>query len=710
MTIHQEPSKLMKSTDNAPPASLMIIGQVASPGLARGPALHCDCARKQVAVPRRQVSETEVQGEIARFDAAVYAAERKLLEVQESVRRSLGTDEAEIFEAQILLLRDVQLRDEVRQLCLENRMNVEAAVDEAIKRLMDLFARLDDPYFRERAADLHDVGRRLQDHLEENGLPDVPVLHDGCIIVTNELLASVVARLEGHGVRALIVEKGGLTAHATILARSLGIPTLVHVPDATRRIRTGDQVIVDALAGRAFINPQAEVLRRYDRLQDDLQAHQGVLKGLIGLPAVTRDGIEIKLCANIGQTADAVTAAKLGADGVGLYRTEFVFLVQDKFPSEDEQYRFYRATAEHLQPGETVIRLLDVGSDKPLSYFPLPREANPALGYRGIRLLLGHPTLLQAQLCAILRLSASHPVAILLPMIDGMDELRAAKAAIETAKAELVATGQSFNPDIPVGAMIETPSAAIVIEHLADEVDFLSVGSNDLVQFLLAADRIRGETPSTYDPLHPAVIQVLATLARVASSKGKPISLCGEIASDPAFTNLLVGLGFRSLSVSPGRLLDVKHAIRSTTLQDAESLAGEVLAMCSTVAIRTQVEDDWERRRPVSSPEFPTSSLTTSTTSAEPRPIIHDVVRQRFESPAGAALASLSYVIEGERVILDHSFVPGELRGRGIAAALARRALDEARQRRWKIVPRCSYVAGFIERHPEFADLVDRQD
>ncbi|WP_295487689.1 phosphoenolpyruvate--protein phosphotransferase [Accumulibacter sp.] len=688
----------------------MIIGQVASPGLARGPALHCDCARKQVAVPRRQVSETEVQGEIARFDAAVYAAERKLLEVQESVRRSLGTDEAEIFEAQILLLRDVQLRDEVRQLCLENRMNVEAAVDEAIKRLMDLFARLDDPYFRERAADLHDVGRRLQDHLEENGLPDVPVLHDGCVIVTNELLASVVAQLEGHGVRALIVEKGGLTAHATILARSLGIPTLVHVPDATRRIRTGDQVIVDALAGRAFINPQAEVLRRYDRLEDDLQAHQGVLKGLIGLPAVTRDGIEIKLCANIGQTADAVTAAKLGADGVGLYRTEFVFLVQDKFPSEDEQYRFYRATAEHLQPGETVIRLLDVGSDKPLSYFPLPREANPALGYRGIRLLLGHPTLLQAQLRAILRLSASHPVAILLPMIDGMDELRAAKAAIETAKAELVATGQSFNPDIPVGAMIETPSAAIVIEHLADEVDFLSVGSNDLVQFLLAADRIRGETPSTYDPLHPAVIQVLATLARVASSKGKPISLCGEIASDPAFTNLLVGLGFRSLSVSPGRLLDVKHAIRSTTLQDAESLAGEVLAMCSTVAIRTQVEDDWERRRPVSSPEFPTSSLTTSTTSAEPRPIIHDVVRQRFESPAGAALASLSYVIEGERVILDHSFVPGELRGRGIAAALARRALDEARQRRWKIVPRCSYVARFIERHPEFADLVDRQD
>lgn len=314
---------------------------------------------------------------------------------------------------------------------------------------------------------------------------------------------------------------------------------------------------------------------------------------------------------------------------------------------------------------------------------------------------------MQAQLRAILRLSASHPVAILLPMIDGMDELLAAKAAIETAKAELVATGQSFNPDISVGAMIETPSAAILIEHLADEVDFFSVGTNDLVQFLLAADRIRSQAASTYEPLHPAIIQVLATLVGVARSKGKPISLCGEIASDPAYTNLLIGLGFRRLSVSPGRLLDVKHAIRSTTLQDAESLAGDVLAMRSTFAIRTQMEDDWKRRRPVSSPEFPTSR---STTSAEPCPITHNVARQRFESRAGAALASLSYVIEGERVILDHTFVPDELRGRGIAAALARRALDEARQRRWKVVPRCSYVASFIERHPEFADLVDRQE
>lgn len=616
---HHGPSELMNRSDNAQSASLMILGDVASSGLARGRALLCDCARKQTAVPRRQVSEAEVQKEIARFDAAVCAAEGKLLQLQQNVRRTLGKEEAAIFEAQILLMRDVHLRDAVDELCFEKRINVEAALDEAIKHLMVFFSRLEDPYFRERAADLHDVGRRLLDHLAEDCLPGIPVLPEGCVIVTSELLASVVAQLEGHGIHALIVEKGGLTAHATILARALGIPMLVHVPAATQNIRTGDLVIVDALAGRAFINPNPEMLRRYDRLEADLQVHRSVLKGLIDLPALTRDEIQIKLCANIGQTADAVAAANVKADGAGLYRTEFVFLVQDHFPSEDEQYQFYRTTAEHLQPRETVIRILDVGSDKPLSYFPLPREANPALGCRGTRLLLAHPTVLHTQLRAILRLSASHPVAILLPMIDGIDELRAAKVAVETVKAELTAAGRSFNPRIPIGAMIETPSAAILIGHLADEVDFFSVGTNDLVQFLLAADRISGEMTSTYEPLHPAVIQVLATLAKVARTKGKPISVCGEIASDPAYTSLLIGLGFRSFSVSPGRLLEIKHAIRSTHLRDAEKLAGEVLALRSTRDIRAHVQTDWGRRSPVSSPNLQAS---TSATSA-PLPVTH---------------------------------------------------------------------------------------
>ena len=696
----------MNSTDNAQPAPLMILGEVASSGLARGRALLCDCA-KQTVVPRRQVSEAEVGKEIERFDSAVSAAEGKLLEVQANVRRTLGKGEAEIFEAQILLMRDAQLRDAVRDLCLEKRINVEAALDEAITHLMDLFGRLEDPYFRERAADLHDVGKRLLEHLAKNLQPSIPTLPEGCVLVTNELLASVAAQLEGHGVRGLIGEKGGLPAHATILARALNIPMLVQVAEATNRIRAGDLVIVDALAGRVFINPKPEILRKYDQLEADLQIHQSALKGLIDLPAVTRDGVEIKLCANIGQTADAVAAANVKADGVGLYRTEFIFLVQDHFPSEAEQYQFYRTTAEHLQPGETVIRVLDIGSDKPLPYFPLTRETNPALGCRGTRLLLAHPTVLHTQLRAILRLSASHPVAILLPMIGGMDELRAAKAAIQDVKAELAAEGQPFNPRIPLGAMIETPSAAILIGQLVGEVDFFSVGTNDLVQYLLAADRISGDLASSYEPLHPAVLQVLATLATVAKAKGKPICLCGEIASDPAYATLLIGLGFRSFSVSPGRLLEVKYAIRSIRLSEAEELAGKVLPLNSTRDIKAHLQDDWSRRRPVSSPAIVASAPTTTA----PLPVMHNVKLQRFESQAGdAPLAFVSYTHEGEHVILDHTFVPEELQGHGMAATLVRAALHEARQRHWRIVPRCPYVATFIKRNPDFADLVARPE
>jgi phosphoenolpyruvate-protein phosphotransferase (PTS system enzyme I) len=692
----------MNSTESQPPVPTMILGVVASSGLARGRALLCDCAKRTV-VPRRQISEADAPTEIARFDTAVAAAEGNLLAVQASVERTLGKEEAKIFEAQILLLRDPQLRDSVRDLCLVQRINVEAAVEETIQTMTVLFGRLEDPYFRERAADLHDVGKRLIDHLTENLQPNLPLMPDGSVLVTGELFASVVAQLEGQGVRGLVVERGGLTAHATILARALGIPMLVQVPDASRLIQPGDLVIVDALAGRAFINPKPEIIRKYDQLEADLQAHQSALKGLIDLPTITCDGIAVKLSANIGQTADAVAAANVKADGVGLYRTEFIFLVQDHFPSEEEQYQLYRTSAEHLHRGETVIRVLDIGSDKPLPYFPLAREANPALGCRGTRLLLAHPTVLQTQLRAILRLSTSHPVAILLPMIGGMDELRAAKAAVEKVKAELAAEGKPFNSLIPIGAMIETPSAAILIGQLAGEVDFFSVGTNDLVQYLLAADRISGDLASAYEPLHPAVLQVLATLVAVAKAKDKPICLCGEMASDPANTTLLLGLGFRSFSVSPGRLLEIKHAIRSIRLSEAEALAAKVLSLTSIEDIKSKLKEDWSRRSPVSSPVI----RATVPASPAPRAVTHNATRHRFETQvSGAPLAFLSYVHEGAHVVFDHTFVPDKMRGQRIAAALARTALNEARQRHWTIIPRCSYVAGFIKRNPVYADLV----
>ena len=514
-----------------------------------------------------------------RLDVAISEAENELRDLQRGLQQQIKEPAAEIFETHILLLHDASLREEISTRCLREGINVEAALDGAIDKLTSVFAQMEDCYFRERAADLHDIGNRLLDLLTGRRLRGIPTLPGESVIVTRELLPSLVAQLNGKAVRGLVLERGGQTAHATLLARSLGIPSLIHVREATQRIKTGDLLIVDGLAGRVFINPSPATLREYDRLETSIQAHQNALKGLVDLPAVTRDGVAIKLSANIGKVADAAAAASLNADGIGLYRTEFVFLVQDHFPSEEEQYQLYRAAADRMDPREVVIRVLDLGSDKLLPYFPLAREANPSLGRRGTRLLLKYPEILRGQLRAILRLSATHPVSILFPMVGDVEELLAVKAVIETVKSQLRTERQPFNRDIPVGAMIETPSAALMSHRLARYVDFFSVGTNDLVQYLLAADRTSSEVASYYAPLHPAVLQVLASLAATANAEGKGISICGEMAGNPLYTPLLLGLGFRSLSVTPLEMLEIKNAIRSTSIPQAEALAKRVCQM-----------------------------------------------------------------------------------------------------------------------------------
>ncbi len=317
------------------------------------------------------IGKTEAEKEVEKLDAAFSEVEKELLDLQQEIRQRVGDQAAKIFQTHISLVRDPSLRKKIRTRCLVGKINVEAAVEDTIEELTSLFAEMDPPFFRERAADVRDIGKRLLDILNKSQPSGVPILADESVIVTSELLPSVMAHLDTRTTRGLIVENGGQTAHATILARELGIPLLIRVPNATKRIQGGDHLIVDGLAGRVFINPTPSILREYDQLEADLQAHRTALKDLIELPAETRDGSRIKLCANIGKSADATTAASLNADGIGLYRTEFVFLAQDHFPSEEEQYRMYRTTADHSSPREVAIRLLDIGGDKPLHYFPL---------------------------------------------------------------------------------------------------------------------------------------------------------------------------------------------------------------------------------------------------------------------------------------------------------------------------------------------------
>lgn len=567
------------------PAGTMLTGLAASSGITRGAAYVCPCG-DPVSIPRRSIAAGEVSAELRRLERALAEVEADLVTLRDETRRNLGDDSAAIFEAQACLLRDPELFAAVARRCREQKINVEAAWSDTAAAFDQAFARLDNPAIRERAADLRDVTRRLLDRLLEFTGQSKPCFPPGCIIVTHELLPSLAAKLDRMAIRGIVAERGGPTAHAVILARALGIPTLLYVEDATRKIARGDPLILDALAGRLFIRPPPVVEREYRRHEADLVKHRALLKEALHLPAETRDGVQIKLSANIGKIADASAATEVNAAGIGLYRTEFAFAVEDHLPTEDEQYHTYRRTVEAIGDRELVIRVLDVGSDKLLPYFPLPPEPNPSLGQRGTRLLLQHPEILTPQLRAVLRLSATHPVAVLFPMIGGVDEILAAKARLMAVQAQLRAEHVAFNPELRIGAMIETPSAVLTARHIAQEVDFLSIGTNDLTQYLLASDRGSHAMANYYEPLHPAVMLSIKAVVDAAAAEGKDVSVCGEMAGNPAYTELLLGLGVRALSVAPVELLEVKRVVRAVAIGNARQVAECVLTARTIAAVK----------------------------------------------------------------------------------------------------------------------------
>jgi phosphotransferase system enzyme I (PtsI) len=344
------------------------------------------------------------------------------------------------------------------------------------------------------------------------------------------------------------------------------------------RIRTGDRLIVDGIGGGVFVNPAPAVERDYERVGAEIREAREALRDLIDVPAVTLDGERITLMANVTRIADTEAAVLYGAEGIGLYRTEFVFTAASRLPTEDEQHDILMRAAERMRPSRVVVRLLDIGGDKQLDYLPLPSARNPSLALRGIRLLLDRPDIVRPQIRAFLRATAHHPIAVLIPVVGGIEEVRRTRALIREVAAELAAEGVTCDPDVPVGAMIEVPSAALMAASIGREVDFLSLGTNDLVQYVLAADREDQGRAPYYQPLHPAVLRMIAHVIRAASESNRPLTICGEIAGDPAFTELLLGMGLRELSVAPGNLLPVKRAIREIRIDDAKTLADAAAA------------------------------------------------------------------------------------------------------------------------------------
>ena len=562
----------------------MLRGLSVSSGIAHGTAYVLSSVDRTM-VPRHSLKAADIDAEIARLDAALAAAEKELLTLREDVAHRIGASEAEIFTAQALVVRDRGLYAQVVAVVQQDRVNVEAAVVDVIDKFIRAFDQVPDAYLRERAADVRDVGRRILSSLAKDDGQRALDIPEGSILVADELLPSTTARFEFSQVRALVTDRGGKFSHTSILARSLRIPALTGIREALSKIKTGDYLIVDGMSGILFINPGKSVRREYERLSNELSAYRAELQKSIDLPSVTLDGTAVPLLANASKVSDTEAAHLYRADGIGLYRTEFAFSIRNAFPTEDEQYQLLKRAAERLHPRKIVLRLLDVGGDKQLAYFPLPASRNPSLSQRGIRLLLENPEVLKTQLRAFLRVSADHPVSVLLPMVGGLDEVRGARAVLTQVMADLTAEGNAFNPSIPLGAMIEIPSAAALTSVLAKELDFFSLGTNDLVQYLLAADREDESVGDYYQPLHPAVLRSIRFVADAARAANRPLTICGEMAGDPAYTELLLGLGLREFSVAPGEMLEVKNAIRTATLAKAEALAAAALELGTTSEI-----------------------------------------------------------------------------------------------------------------------------
>jgi phosphotransferase system enzyme I (PtsI) len=563
-------------------------GTVVSPGIGRGTAYVLSCGVGAPAL-RREIDADEVNGELARFDVALAQAEQELLALRKAVGDRIGPGEGDIFAAQALVVRDPTLRNQVSALVRDQRINVETAVAEVVQRFTRAFDDIPDLYLRERAADIRDVGRRVLSALvDEHEQLEIP---EGSVVVADELLPSVIARLDLAGVRALVSERGGRFSHSSILARSQGTPSVVGFGGAAHRIKTGDRLIVDGIAGAVFVNPSRAVEREYERLETEIRTDKDKLRELVDLPAVTPDGTAIGLFANASKLADTEAALLYNADGIGLYRTEFGYLIRSALPTEDEQFEYLERAAARMHPRRIVFRLLDVGGDKQLPYFPLPAARNPSLAERGIRLLLKHPDVLRRQLRAFLRVSAKHPVSILLPVVGGIEEVRRTRQIVREVQSELDAAGLAFDPTIPVGAMIEIPAAVLIAHRLASEVDFFSLGTNDLVQYVLAADREDETVAPYYQPLHPAVLRLIGSLATVARDTGRPLTICGDIAGDPLYTELLLGLGLRALSVAPGEILAVKNRIRKTALDEARAFAELALELGSATEVETLVAE-----------------------------------------------------------------------------------------------------------------------
>jgi phosphotransferase system enzyme I (PtsI) len=563
-----------------------------SQGVCRGKILVI--GRSHSAIPRRELAEAEMPEEVNRLERALVQTRRDLLEVQKTVCASMGAAEGGIFDAHLLVLEDRTLLDEVVRTIYEKKINAEHAFQLVSDKYAAQLAAIEDEYLRERAVDLRDVTSRILNNLmgrqEEIELKNI---REPCIIISYDLSPSTTAQLDRKLVAGFATDVGGKTSHTAIMARSLRIPAVVGLKDLSNELETGQYALLDGFNGIVIINPTDQTLFEYGQIIRNQESLQEKLKDIHSSPAVTLDGHQVLLSANIEKPEDAADVRANGAEGVGLFRTEYLFIHRATAPTEEEQFEAYHQVATLLHPEPVVIRTLDLGGDKVLSHSQLPPEMNPFLGWRAIRYCLQEKPLFKGQLRAILRASAAGNIKMMYPMISGLEELNQANAIVEECKAELRAAKIDFDENLEIGAMIEIPSAVLVADSLARRLKFFSLGTNDLIQYTLAVDRMNERVAHLYEPTHPAILRLIKATVEAAHRGNIWVGVCGEMAGDPVLTPLLLGLGVDELSASAALVPAVKFIIRRLKMNEARELAEfalncesstEILARCQALA------------------------------------------------------------------------------------------------------------------------------